>query len=336
MNILITGGAGFIGSHLAEKLLARGDNVFVIDDLSTGSIKNIEHLKHNQKFHYVIDSIFNEGLLRELIDKCDLIFHLAAAVGVFLVVHDPVSTIERNVHGTELLLRYANFKKKKVIFSSTSEIYGKSSKETLSEDDDIILGPTKNRRWSYACSKAIDEFLALAYFKNKGLPIIIARLFNTVGPRQVGSYGMVIPRFVENALKNKPLTIFGDGKQTRCFCHVLDTVQALIGLADSSNTEGEIFNVGNPQEISIVQLAERIKFAAKSNSVLEFIPYNKAYEEGFEDMRRRVPDISKIKQYINFSPTFNLDTIISDIIKWFDSKYFAGTSEAGNSLGSVS
>ncbi|MDP2923204.1 MAG: GDP-mannose 4,6-dehydratase [Candidatus Omnitrophota bacterium] len=318
MNILVTGGAGFIGSHLVEKLLERGDNVFVIDDLSTGSIKNIEHLKHNQKFHYVIDTIFNEAVLRELIDECDLIFHLAAAVGVFLVIQDPVATIERNVHGTELVLKYANFKKKKVIFTSTSEIYGKSPKNILKEDDDIVFGPTKNRRWSYACSKAIDEFLALAYFENQGLPIVIARIFNTVGPRQVGRYGMVVPRFIGSVLKNEPLLIFGDGKQTRCFCHVLDTVRALIGLADSRDTQGEIFNIGNPQEISIINLAERIKSAAKSTSGLKFIPYDEAYEEGFEDMKRRVPDISKIKKYINFTPTLNLDTIISDIIKWFN------------------
>jgi len=320
MNILITGGAGFIGSHLAEKLLARGDKVYVIDDLSTGSIKNIDHLKENKNFHYTIDTIFNEHVLRELIDECDTIFHLAAAVGVFLVVNDPVGTIEKNVHGTELVLKYANLKKKRLLLASTSEVYGKNPKASLEETDDLVLGPTINSRWSYACSKAVDEFLALAYFKNKNLPATVVRLFNTVGPRQTGMYGMVVPRFVQNALKGEPITVFGDGSQTRCFCHVQDTVRGLIALADSDKTSGQIFNIGNPSEISISELANKIKKMAKSNSPIELVPYDKAYEEGFEDMKRRVPDITKIGKAINFTPQLTLDNIITDMVKWSKTK----------------
>lgn len=317
MKALITGGAGFIGSHLAERLLKEGHEVYIIDDLSTGSIDNIEHLKGHKRFNYVIDTILNIPVLAELVDKCDVIFHLAAAVGVMLIVESPVRTIETNIKGTESVLMLANKKKKKVIIASTSEVYGKSNEEFFKEDGDLVLGPTTKSRWSYACSKAIDEFLALAYWKEKGLPVVIIRFFNIVGPRQTGRYGMVIPRFVKQALLNKPITVFGDGKQSRCFAHVKDAVEGIIKLSEKDEAIGEVINLGNDQEITIEELAKKIKELAQSKSEIQYISYNEAYEEGFEDMRRRVPDLTKIKNLIGYSPKYSLEEIIKDVIEYY-------------------
>ena len=317
MKALITGGAGFIGSHLAEELLNNGHQIFLIDDLSTGSIDNIEHLKSHKGFSYTIDTILNAPVLAELIDKCDVVFHMAAAVGVMLIVESPVRTIETNIKGTEAVLMHANKKKKKVIIASTSEVYGKSDQKTFKEDGDLILGPTTKGRWSYACSKAIDEFLALAYWKEKKLPVVITRLFNVVGPRQTGRYGMVIPRLVKQALQNKPITVFGDGKQSRCFTHVKDAVDAIIKLSATEKAIGEVINLGNDKEIPIEELAKKIKEAARSKSEIRYIPYSEAYEEGFEDMRRRVPDLAKIKKLIGYKSKYSLDNIIEDVIKYY-------------------
>jgi len=317
MKALITGGAGFIGSHLTEKLLDDGHQVYVIDDLSTGSIDNIEHLKERKGFHYVIDTIMNSPVLAELIDKCDIVFHLAAAVGVMLIIESPVRTIETNVKGTEEVLIHANKKKKKVIIASTSEVYGKSSQKSFSEDGDLVLGPTTKGRWSYACSKALDEFLGLAYWKEKGLPVVVVRFFNIVGPRQTGRYGMVIPRFVKQALHNKPITIFGDGKQSRCFAHVKDAVNALVRLSQIEEAVGEVINLGNDEEVSIENLAKKIKEFAKSKSEIQYISYDEAYEEGFEDMRRRVPNLTKIEKLIEYNPQYTLDDIIKDVMDYY-------------------
>ncbi len=317
MKALITGGAGFIGSHLTEKLLDDGHQVYVIDDLSTGSIDNIEHLKERKGFHYIIDTIMNSPVLAELIDKCDIVFHLAAAVGVMLIIESPVRTIETNVKGTEEVLIHANKKKKKVIIASTSEVYGKSSQKSFSEDGDLVLGPTTKGRWSYACSKALDEFLGLAYWKEKGLPVVVVRFFNIVGPRQTGRYGMVIPRFVKQALHNKPITIFGDGKQSRCFAHVKDAVNALVRLSQIKEAVGEVINLGNDEEVSIENLAKKIKEFAKSKSEIQYISYDEAYEEGFEDMRRRVPNLTKIEKLIEYNPQYTLDDIIKDVMDYY-------------------
>jgi UDP-glucose 4-epimerase len=317
MHYLITGGAGFIGSHLAERLLREGHQVTVMDDLCTGSMHNIEHLKHRPGFEYVIDTIFNRPLLAELVDECDAIFHLAASVGVRLIVESPVHTIETNVKGTEGVLEFAAKKKKKVLVASTSEVYGKASKIPFSEVDDLVMGPTSKCRWSYACSKAIDEFLALAYWKEKKLPVVIARLFNTVGPRQTGRYGMVLPNFVRQALAGLPITVYGDGKQSRCFCHVSDTVEALSRLIGHPGAVGEIFNVGSEQEITIAELAAMVKTMTRSNSPIRFVPYDQAYEEGFEDMQRRVPDIGKIKKFINFRPSHSTQEIVESVIEYY-------------------
>lgn len=317
MKALITGGAGFIGSHLAEELLNNGHQVFLIDDLSTGSIDNIEHLKNHKGFSYTIDTILNAPVLAELIDKCDVVFHMAAAVGVMLIVESPVRTIETNIKGTEAVLMHANKKKKKVIIASTSEVYGKSDQKTFKEDGDLVLGPTTKGRWSYACSKAIDEFLALAYWKEKKLPVVITRLFNVVGPRQTGRYGMVIPRLVKQALQNKPITVFGDGKQSRCFAHVKDAVGAILKLSATEKAIGEVINLGSDEEISIEELAKKIKEAARSKSEIRYIPYSEAYEEGFEDMRRRVPDLAKIKKLIGYKSKYSLDNIIKDVIEYY-------------------
>jgi UDP-glucose 4-epimerase len=314
MRVLITGGAGFVGSHLAEALLGRGDEVYVLDDLSTGSIDNIGHLKSNPKFHYTIDSVTNEPLLAELIDRCDTVVHLAAAVGVKLIVEHPVRTIETNVHGTEVVLKVANKKKKRVLIASTSEVYGKSAKVPFNEDDDLVMGPTSKHRWAYACSKMIDEFLALAYFKERKLPVIIVRLFNTVGPRQTGQYGMVVPNFVRQALANEPITVFGDGTQQRSFTYVGDVVRAMVALIDEPKAIGQVFNIGNGKEISIRDLAVRIKQMTGSTSEIVTIPYDQAYEAGFEDMPRRVPDISKIRALIGYEPTVELDEILERVI----------------------
>jgi UDP-glucose 4-epimerase len=316
MNYFITGGAGFIGSHLAEKLLSNGEIVSIIDDLSTGSIDNIEHLKSNVNFEYKIDSIMNEHLLAELIDKADVVFHLAAAVGVKLIVESPVRTIETNIQGTELVLKMASKKKKKIIIASTSEVYGKGNCMPFKETGDLVFGPTTKGRWSYACSKAIDEFLGLAYHKEKKVPVIIVRLFNTVGPRQTGMYGMVVPTFVKQALLNHPITVYGDGQQTRCFTFVGDVVDALVKLTCNPKAVGEIFNIGSTEEISIKELAELVKSMTKSNSEIVYIPYDKAYEEGFEDMQKRIPDLSKIREFIGYKPTTNLKGILEKVIDW--------------------
>ena len=316
MKILITGGAGFIGSHFAELSLASGHEVFVIDDLSTGSIENIEHLKPNPHFHYYLDTITNRQLLRELVDKCDMVVHLAAAVGVQLIVESPVNTIETNLYGTELVLQFANLKKKRVLLASTSEVYGKSAKERFSEDDDLVMGATTKGRWSYACSKAIDEFLALAYWKERKLPVTVVRLFNTIGPRQTGRYGMVVPRFVRAALRNEPIHVYGTGQQTRCFTNVADVVHALSLLLQTERSVGEIFNIGGTEQISIDALAQKIKQMTNSQSEIAHIPYEEAYAEGFEDMLRRMPDVSKLQRYIGFIPATTLDAMLQDVIHW--------------------
>jgi UDP-glucose 4-epimerase len=317
MRVLITGGAGFVGSHLAESLLARGDEVFVLDNLSTGSIDNIAHLKSNPRFHYTIDSVTNEPLLAELVDQCDTIVHLAAAVGVKLIVEAPVHTIETNVHGTEVVLKHANKKKKLVMVASTSEVYGKSTNVPFSEDDDLVLGPTQKHRWAYACSKMIDEFLALAYWKERKLPVIVIRLFNTVGPSQTGGYGMVFPTFVRQGLAGQPITVFGDGTQARSFTYVGDVVRAMVALIDEPRAIGQVFNIGNGAEITINQLAERIKALTGGRSAIVHIPYDEAYEAGFEDMPRRVPDISRIGALVGYKPTVDLDQILERVVEYF-------------------
>jgi UDP-glucose 4-epimerase len=320
VRALITGGAGFIGSHLAEALLQGGHEVGIIDDLSTGSIDNIGHLKRTRGFEYVIDTVTNEPLLAELIDRSDVVFHLAAAVGVKLIVEEPVRTIETNVHGTEVVLKHANKKKKLVFIASTSEVYGKSADVPFREDADLVMGATAKHRWAYACSKAIDEFLALAYYKEKKLPVIIVRLFNTVGPRQTGQYGMVLPTFVRQALAGHPLTVFGDGTQSRSFTYVGDVVDALIKLAAEPSAIGQVFNIGNGHEITIEQLAEKVRTMTGSRSDIVKIPYDEAYESGFEDMPRRVPDIGKIHRAIGYEPRVELDDIISRVIDYFQKR----------------
>lgn len=316
MRVLITGGAGFIGSHLAERLLARGDEVHSIDDLSTGSIENIQLIKKHPNYTYHIDTIRNYRLTAELVDMCDVVYHLAAAVGVRLIVESPVNTIETNIRGTDIILSLAAKKRKRVLITSTSEVYGKRNRVPFSEDDDLVMGPTSKGRWSYACSKAIDEFLAIAYWKEKRVPTVIARLFNTVGPRQTGRYGMVIPSFVQQALTGQDITIFGDGSQTRCFTHVSDVVAALIQIAEHPRAVGEVYNIGSDHEVTILELAEKIREMVGSVSPITFIPYDKAYEEGFEDMMRRVPDISKIRDLIGYAPKLDLDGILASIIEY--------------------
>tara|TARA_B100000575_G_C23072258_1_gene617666 strand:- start:276 stop:1247 length:972 start_codon:yes stop_codon:yes gene_type:complete len=316
MRVLLTGGSGFIGSHLAERLLGRGDEVVSIDNLSTGKLRNIEHLMNDSSFtHFTADLLSKEG--RELLEleteKADLIFHLAAAVGVFNVVKFPAETIKNNIEITEHLLRIARKKMTKIVIFSTSEVYGKSSKFPFNEDDDIVLGPSKNARWSYAASKLVDEFLGLAFHNQHGLPVIIVRLFNTVGPRQVGHYGMVIPRFVEQAMSNKPITVFGNGEQSRCFCNVKDTIEALIGLTENEECVGEVFNIGSSEEISIVELANRIKEITNSSSEITFVPYEEAYSDGFEDMMRRVPDTQKVHHFTSWKSTISLDETVKAV-----------------------
>ncbi len=310
MRALITGGAGFIGSHLAEALLERGDDVTIIDDLSTGRFENIAHLTDHPRFHFAIETITNETVMDRLVSECDVIFHLAAAVGVELIVKSPVHTIETNIVGTRAVLQVANRYRKKVIIASTSEVYGKNEKVPFREDDDRIMGPTTRSRWCYATSKAVDEFLALAYWKEKHLPTVIARFFNTVGPRQTGQYGMVVPRFVGQALRGDPITVYGDGLQSRCFTHVSDTVRAVLLLSDEPKAVGQVFNIGSSEEITILGLARRIKELLHSSSEIVFIPYDEAYEEGFEDMRRRVPDTTKISSLTGWQCRYSLDDTI--------------------------
>jgi UDP-glucose 4-epimerase len=320
VKALITGGAGFVGSHLAEALLARGDQVEILDNLSTGSIDNIEHLKGTRGFRYTVDSVMNEPVTAELIDRADVVFHLAAAVGVRLIVESPVNTIETNVHGTEMVLKLANKKKKKVLVASTSEVYGKSQAVPFREDTDLVLGPTHKGRWSYACSKAIDEFLALAYHKEKKLPVVVFRLFNTVGPRQTGRYGMVIPNFVKQALLGHPLTVYGDGTQSRCFTYVSDVVGVLLRLADHEGAVGQVLNVGNDrEEVTIADLAGRVKQRTGSRSEIVTVPYDQAYEEGFEDMPRRVPDLRKLRDLTGYEPKVHLDEILDRVVEYFTS-----------------
>lgn len=320
MRVLITGGAGFIGSHLAEALVARGDDVLILDDLSTGSMENIRHLKPLPNFHYWIDSVMNRVLLAELVDESELVIHFAAAVGVRLIVESPVHTIETNVKGTELVLQAAQKKKKTVLVASTSEVYGKSTAIPFREDGDLVMGATSKGRWSYAASKALDEFLGLAYYREKKLPVIVSRFFNTIGPRQTGRYGMVVPNFVWQAMSGKPITVFGDGKQSRCFCHVGDVVQALLKLVASPKAVGEVFNIGSTEEISIEALANLVKQRVKSNSDIRYIPYDQAYEEGFEDMQRRVPSVEKISKCIGWRATTPLDVTIDSIARYFEER----------------
>src|ERR671927_761251 len=324
LRVLITGGAGFIGSHLSDAYIQRGDEVYVIDDLSTGTIENIQHLKGHPRFHYTIETVHNQPVTAELVDQCDVIFHLAAAVGVKLIVESPVRTIETNVHSTEVVLSQASKKKKKVLIVSTSEVYGLSSQVPFSEDGNLVMGATTKGRWSYACSKAIDEFLALAYWREKKLPTVVVRLFNTVGPRQTGQYGMVIPTFVKQALAGRPITVYGTGEQTRCFGYVKDVVGALVGLMDRDESVGEVFNIGSNEEVSIMQLAERVKELTGSKSEIVTVPYDEAYEEGFEDMPRRVPDITKVSALTGFRPTVTLDEILQSVIEYYSGRQSDG------------
>ena len=318
MNYLITGGAGFIGSHLSKALIDRGDRVTVIDDLSTGSIRNIEHLKSHPKFSYVIDSVTNVTLLAELVDAADQVFHLAAAVGVRLILESPVRTIETNFGCTELVMAAACKKSKKVFIASTSEVYGKSADVPFREDGDLVIGATTRGRWSYACSKALDEFLAIAYWKERWCPVVIARFFNTVGPRQTGRYGMVVPRFITQALRGDPITVYGDGSQRRCFAHVSDTVRGAIAVMDCDAAVGQVFNIGSSEETTIVELAERVRCVTGSESPIEFIPYEKAFGEDFEDMPRRVPALQKIRDLVGYEPQKRLDDVLSSVIEYHE------------------
>jgi UDP-glucose 4-epimerase len=313
MTSLITGGAGFIGSHLAEALLARGGQVIVLDDLSTGSVENIAHLRNNPGLHCVFDSVMNRSLLAELVDSTDVVFHLAAAVGVRRIIEKPVLTIETNIRGTELVLEVAAKKKKLVFVASTSEVYGKNARAPFREDDDMVLGPTTKSRWSYATSKALDEFLALAYWREKKLPVVIGRFFNTVGPRQTARYGMVLPTFVDQALADLPITIYGTGQQSRCFGYVRDVVNAVLRLVSTDRAVGEVVNIGNDEEVSMEQLAYLVKQRTNSASAVQFIPYDQAYEAGFEDMPRRVPCLEKLVSLTGYRPTTPLATIIDQV-----------------------
>jgi UDP-glucose 4-epimerase len=314
MRYLITGGAGFIGSHLAERLLEQGDGVLVLDDLSTGRFENVAPFESHANFELRVGSVTEPRLVEECVTECQAVFHLASAVGVRLVVEQPVKTIETIVNGTDVVLRAAARYRRPVLITSTSEVYGKSDKFPFAEGDDCVMGPTNTRRWAYACAKALDEFLALAYWHETRLPVVIARLFNTVGPRQTGRYGMVIPRFVSQALAGEPLTVFGDGKQSRCFAHVLDVVGALVALMAHPKARGEVFNIGNAEEITIHALAERVRSLTGNKSPIKLVPYSEAYTAGFEDMVRRVPDLTKVRRLIEFQPTRNLDQILADIL----------------------
>jgi UDP-glucose 4-epimerase len=312
--VFITGGAGFIGSHLAERLIARGDQVMVLDDLSTGQISNLDHVLGHKNFTHRIGSVTDYSAVAEMVDRADVVVHLAAAVGVRLIVERPVHTIETNVHGTEVVLGCAAKKKKPVVLASTSEVYGKSAKIPFSEEDDLMLGPTSHSRWAYACSKALDEWLGLAYFREKSVPMTICRLFNTVGPRQTGRYGMVLPTFAGQALRNEPITVHGTGEQTRCFAHVSDVVECVLRLIATPAAVGGVFNIGTNREITINRLAEMVRAAAASRSPIVHVPYQDAYTEGFEDMQQRMPDCSKLQRTIGYVPSMPLETIIADVI----------------------
>jgi UDP-glucose 4-epimerase len=332
-HYLITGGAGFIGSHLAEALLDRGERVTVIDDLSTGRFENLtdpsagsgRRLVDHPRFRFAIDTITNHVVMDRLVSECDLVVHLAAAVGVELIIQDPVHVIETNVLGTRSVLQVASRYRKKVLLASTSEIYGKSDRVPFTEEADRVIGPPTKARWSYSASKAVDEFLGLSYHRQKGLPVVIFRLFNTVGPRQTGRYGMVVPRFVGQALRGAPITVYGDGSQTRCFLHVRDAVEAIVALAESREAVGEVFNLGSTEEVSILELAQRVlqtvdglglRAPRAADERIVFVPYDEAYDTGFEDMQRRVPDISKIRRWVGWEPTRGLDAILEDVVRW--------------------
>jgi UDP-glucose 4-epimerase len=317
---LITGGAGFIGSHLAERLLERGDQVLLMDNLSTGSMENIRHLKKYDRMHYFLEPLENRQLLAELVDEADVIFHLAAAVGVKLIVESPVRTIETNVNGTQMVLEAACRKRKLVFAASTSEVYGKNTNVPFHEDADLVLGPTTKGRWSYAASKALDEFLALSYWKEKALPVVIARLFNTVGPRQTGRYGMVLPTFAKQAAEGAPITVYGTGQQSRCFCDVRDAVEALLRLAATDRAVGEVVNVGNDEEVTINSLASLVKERTGSSSPIQYIPYDQAYEPGFEDMFRRVPCVAKLESLTGFRPRTPLTEIVDRVVSYVGGK----------------
>jgi UDP-glucose 4-epimerase len=317
MHYLITGGAGFVGSHLSEFLLDQDHQVTIIDDLSTGSIRNIAHVRDRPGFRHVIADMYNPPLLAELVDDADAIFHLAAAVGVKLIVESPVRTMETNIRCTELLLALAAKKRRKTLITSTSEVYGKSRDLPFREEGDLVMGATDRGRWSYACSKAIDEFLAIAYWREKKLPTVLVRLFNTVGPRQTGQYGMVIPRFVQQALAGEPITVYGDGMQQRCFGHVSDIVRALAQLMEHDGAVGRVFNVGTQQEVSIIDLARLVKEKTGSSSEIRFVPFAEAYDDDFEDMPRRVPSLIRIEEAIGWTPTRNLDQILDDVIAFY-------------------
>lgn len=316
MRVLITGGAGFIGSHLADACLRRGNEVHVLDDLSTGSIDNIEHLKGNPRFGYTIDAVENTRLTAELVDRADVIYHLAAAVGVRLIIESPVRTIETNLQGTEVVLEAASKKRKPVLIASTSEVYGLSKDVPFREDGNMVLGAPTTGRWSYACSKAIDEFLAIAFWRERKTPATVVRLFNTVGPRQTGRYGMVVPGFVQQALAGRPITVFGDGQQSRCFTYVGDVVWALLRLMENTESAGQVFNIGSTEEVTILELAERVRRLTGSRSRIQLVPYHEAYEHGYEDMPRRVPDISKIAAFTGYRPRTTLDQILERVIEY--------------------
>jgi len=319
VKVLITGGAGFIGSHLADRLISRGDEVLVLDDLSSGSLENIAHLRDHPSFDFVEGSAADPSLVAPMVARSDVIVHLAAAVGVRLILEKPVHTIENNLFGTAVVLAVASDAHRdghscKMLIASTSEVYGKGNRPPFRESDDITLGPTANSRWAYACSKAMDEWLGLAYWREFQLPVVVARFFNTVGPRQTGRYGMVLPNFVDQALASDPITVFGTGKQSRCFCHVTDTVEGILQLIDTPDTEGEVFNIGSDREITMTALAEMVKRSTNSDSPIELVPYDEAYAHGFEDMERRVPDASKIERWTGFKPKKTLDEIIADVV----------------------